>query len=87
MADPTCSRGCRMIPVVPNLWLCEHAAYGSLANLKGAEDEARRLLARAGGYHRLRAELDDRAKKAYQARLDAKAEARTAMRRRVKEHA
>jgi hypothetical protein len=74
-----------MVPVVPNLWLCDHASYGSLSNLKGAEDEARRILGRWGGYRKLRDELDEKAKAEHKARLEAKAAGRARMAAAIKD--
>jgi hypothetical protein len=49
-----CVRDHRMIEVVDGLWLCECASYGRLASLKGAEEEARRIVDRAGGLGKMR---------------------------------
>lgn len=55
---PKCIAGCRMVPILPDLWLCDHASYGRMSHLKGCVDEARRLMARWGGYAMMRAEQD-----------------------------
>lgn len=49
-----CKRGHRMIEIVPGLHLCECSDYGRLSYRKGATEEARRLIARAGGLEKLR---------------------------------
>lgn len=46
-----------MIDVLPKLRVCECSAEGYLANLKGAVDEARRLIEAEGGYDVVRARL------------------------------
>jgi hypothetical protein len=38
------------LQITDKLWLCPHAAFGEASWLKGAVEEARRLLERAGGY-------------------------------------
>lgn len=50
VVKPKCKFGCTFIEVTPSLFLCPHASYGSASYLKGADEEARRLLDRAGGY-------------------------------------
>jgi hypothetical protein len=72
MAQPTCSKGCRMVLITPNLWLCPHASYGSMVSLRGAVEEGRRLMQQAGGYQKIRDQLD----KQDQERAQEKAEAR-----------
>ncbi len=47
---PECRHGCRFIAITPALSLCPHASFGEASYLKGAVDEARALLERAGGY-------------------------------------
>lgn len=47
---PECKYGCRFLQITPALWLCPHASYGEASYLKGAVDEARALLDKAGGY-------------------------------------
>ena len=47
---PECKHGCRFLQITPALWLCPHASYGEASYLKGAVDDARELLAKAGGY-------------------------------------
>lgn len=53
-----------MLQITDSLWLCPHAAWGSACDKKGAVEEARRLLALAGGYdavaHRVEAEEAER---------------------------
>ena len=56
---PKCKHGCTFIEVTPALFLCPHADYGSATNLKGAVEEARRLLDRAGGYDVVLARIED----------------------------
>ena len=47
---PTCKQKCRFLQITDGLWLCPHAAYGEATDKKGAVEEGRALLARAGGY-------------------------------------
>ncbi|HXJ29480.1 MAG TPA: hypothetical protein VNG35_02515 [Gemmatimonadales bacterium] len=47
---PECRFKCRFLEITPALWLCPHAAFGEASYLKGAVEDARVLLARAGGY-------------------------------------
>lgn len=47
---PECKHGCRFIQVSQGLWLCPHAAYGEASYYKGAIEDARNLLEKAGGY-------------------------------------
>ncbi len=53
LIKPECKRGCRFIQITDQLWLCPHAAYGFATNLKGAIEEGRRMMERAGGYAHL----------------------------------
>jgi hypothetical protein len=55
--QPRCRHGCRFLQITPGLYLCPHASWGFASNLRGAVDEARQLLARAGGYETLLAKL------------------------------
>jgi hypothetical protein len=55
---PRCKHGCVFIEVTPSLFLCEHADYGAASYLKGAVEEARRLVERAGGFEKIRQRLD-----------------------------
>jgi len=55
---PRCKYGCTFIEVTPALFLCEHADYGAASYLKGAVEEARRLVERAGGFEKIRQRLD-----------------------------
>lgn len=55
---PRCKHGCTFIEVTPALFLCEHADYGPASYLKGAVEEARRLVERAGGFEKIRQQLD-----------------------------
>jgi hypothetical protein len=55
---PRCKFGCTFIEVTPSLFLCEHADYGAASYLKGAVEEARRLVERAGGFEKIRQRLD-----------------------------
>lgn len=50
LVKPECRHGCRFLQITPALWLCPHSSYGEASYLRGAVDEARALLARAGGY-------------------------------------
>ena len=43
-----------MIEITPNLWMCECTATGSVTELVGAAEEARAMVARAGGFEALR---------------------------------
>lgn len=61
--QPQCSRGCRMVPIVDGLWLCNHASYGRLVDLKGAVADGRALLERYGGFEVLRKRLDEQAER------------------------
>jgi len=47
---PRCRYGCTFIQISDNLFLCPHIAYGEATSKMGAVDEARALVARAGGY-------------------------------------
>lgn len=47
---PECKYGCRFLLITPGLWLCPHADYGEASYLKGAVEEARAMLEKAGGY-------------------------------------
>lgn len=47
---PRCRYGCRFLDITPGLSLCPHTAVGWASNLKGAVEEARRMLEREGGY-------------------------------------
>jgi hypothetical protein len=47
---PACRHKCRFIQITNELWLCPHAAWGASTDLKGAIEEGRKLLERAGGY-------------------------------------
>jgi hypothetical protein len=47
---PECKHGCRFLQVSQGLWLCPHAAYGEASYYKGAIEDARKLLEKAGGY-------------------------------------
>lgn len=58
VVKPRCKFGCTFIEVTPALFLCEHADYGSASYLKGAVEEARRLVERAGGFEKIRQRLD-----------------------------
>ena len=58
LMQPICSRGCRLVPIPADLWLCDHAAYGGMVDLKGAVEQARWMLERSGGYSQLRDALD-----------------------------
>ena len=44
-----CSNNHRMVPIVPELWLCQCSSYGRLAGLKGCVAEAREIVNQAGG--------------------------------------
>ena len=50
LIKPSCKYGCRFLQVTDELWLCPHAAYGQASYLRGAVEEGRQLLERAGGY-------------------------------------
>lgn len=47
---PECKHGCRFLQISDELWLCPHASYGRLSYMKGAVEDARRLLEHQGGY-------------------------------------
>jgi len=47
---PECRHKCRFLQISDTLWLCPHASYGASSYMKGAVEEGRRLLERAGGY-------------------------------------
>lgn len=49
-----CKNKHRMILIVTDLWLCECSAYGRLADLRGAVDEARGLVKTQGGVAAMR---------------------------------
>lgn len=57
---PNCRHGCKFLQVSDGLWLCPHAAYGRASYLKGAIEEGRRLMERAGGYDALLARITER---------------------------
>lgn len=59
MKDRLChgSVGHVMIEVVKGLSICECTTYGTLAYLKGAAEEARRLIELEGGYDVVRARV------------------------------
>lgn len=63
-----------MIEVVNGLKMCECKTYGFLQHLKGAVDEARRLIAAEGGYDAVRARLKREADAKRKARAKDKAE-------------
>jgi len=50
LVKPECRHGCRFLQITPALSICPHMAFGEASYLLGAEDEARRMLDRAGGY-------------------------------------
>lgn len=50
VVKPECRHGCTFLQISNQLWLCPHASYGAGSYLKGAVEEARQLLERAGGY-------------------------------------
>lgn len=50
---PKCKYGCTFLQITDGLWLCEHASFGEASYLKGAVEEARILVARAGGLQAL----------------------------------
>ena len=62
---PKCKFKCRFIQISDELWLCPHAAFGAVSDLKGGVEEGRRLLAKAGGYDFVlgRIEADEAEKK------------------------
>jgi len=64
-----------MIEVVEGLFLCECASYGRLASLKGAVEEARRVVDRAGGLARLREDVERAESTAKEKRQRAREEA------------
>lgn len=47
---PECRHGCRFLQITESLWLCPHSAYGEASYLRGAVEQARATLERAGGY-------------------------------------
>lgn len=51
-----------MIEVVGGLRVCECSAYGTLQHLKGAVEEARRLIMADGGYDAVRERIHREAK-------------------------
>lgn len=57
LVKPECRHKCRFVQVTDELWLCPHAAYGRLSYMKGAIEEGRRLLDRAGGYDAVLAKI------------------------------
>jgi len=75
MAKPRCKYGCTFIEVTPSLFLCEHADYGAASYLKGAVEEARRLVEKAGGFEKIRQRLDAAAEEQRLAAQEAKAKA------------
>jgi len=64
-----------MLLITPDLYLCDHEAYGRLVSRLGAVAEARAIMARAGGFKALRQRVDNDAEKA---RLKKEGEARRA---------
>lgn len=59
--QPKCAYGCRLVPILPDLWLCDHASYGRMAYLRGCVEQARAMLEHQGGYQRVREDLDRKA--------------------------
>jgi len=59
VVKPRCRFGCRFIQVSTNLWLCPHASFGSASYLKGAVEEARAMVEKAGGYEAIVRRLQD----------------------------
>ena len=55
---PECKYKCRFLQITDGLWMCPHAAYGEATDRKGAVEEARGLLARAGGYDAVLARVE-----------------------------
>lgn len=53
-----------MLLITPDLYLCDHEAYGPLASRKGAIDEARAIVDRAGGFKAIRQRVDAETEKA-----------------------
>ena len=58
LVKPTCKFGCTFIEVTPALFLCPHASYGEASYLRGAVEEARRLVDKAGGYEAIVARVN-----------------------------
>src|SRR5262245_1620036 len=69
---PECRHGCTFLRITDNMYLCPHTAFGQATYLRGAVEEARRLLERAGGYE---AELARINKEKEQKKLDKLADA------------
>lgn len=66
-----CRQGCEWLQVSDSLWLCPHGAYGEATSYRGAVEEARRMLERAGGYEALIEKVRrERAKKQQKKRKD-----------------
>lgn len=63
MRKVECANDHRMIEVVPGLLLCECSSYGPLSDMKGAVEEARALVARAGGIEALRDRVEGQERK------------------------
>ena len=65
MKKVTCVNNHRMVQIVPDLLLCECASYGRLTDMKGAVEDARKLVEASGGlsYLRDRMEAEEMARK------------------------
>jgi hypothetical protein len=50
LVKPECRHKCTFIQITDGLYLCPHASYGQASYYRGAVEEGRRLLERAGGY-------------------------------------
>ena len=81
---PRCKHGCRFLEITPGLFLCPHASWGFTSNLRGAEEEARRLLERAGGYETLLAKIVEQEDKRKEEKREEREEKRERLQASVK---
>lgn len=58
MKKVLCAHKNRMIEVVPGLLLSECCSYGRLSDMLGVTEDARALVAKAGGLERMRDEIE-----------------------------
>jgi len=84
VVKPRCRFECRFIQVGDNLWLCPHASFGSASYLRGAVEEARAMVERAGGYEAIVRRLQAEEAKRKQDRADALEQGRANIARSVR---
>ncbi len=79
-----CAQHHRIVPVVDELWICECASYGRKAYLKGAVEEARRMVDAVGGIARLRDQLEKTETEQRQASKERKSQGAEALRKAIR---